>query len=239
MAAPLGDASVDRLLGRAVRRGDEHILDLGCGGGAWLLRALAAHPGVTGEGVDVSEGALAEADEAAAGLGVRERLVLRHEDAAAYASAPLFDVVLSIGASHAFGGLLPTLAAAGEHLAPGGRVIVGDGFWEQPPDGATVEMLGDLGDLATTVDRVVADGWTPVYGHISTRHELDDYEWSWTGSLAAWALDRPEDPDGAAALAAAGVHRSEWLRSYRKSFGFVSLVLGRTSGRREGSAGHR
>lgn len=54
IAAPLDDASVHQLLTRAVRRGDERVLDLGCGEGTWLLRALEAHPGATAEGVDVS-----------------------------------------------------------------------------------------------------------------------------------------------------------------------------------------
>ncbi|MGH3658172.1 MAG: SAM-dependent methyltransferase, partial [Micromonosporaceae bacterium] len=43
--APLDDDSVRRLLERAVPPGDGRILDLGCGGGEWLLRALAMHPG--------------------------------------------------------------------------------------------------------------------------------------------------------------------------------------------------
>ncbi|MBC6457016.1 SAM-dependent methyltransferase [Actinomadura sp. HBU206391] len=230
IAAPLTDESVRRLLDRAIRRGDERVLDLGCGGGAWLLRALAAHPGVTAEGVDVSERALATAGEAAAARGVRDRLVLHHHDAAEFSSTRPFDVVLSVGAAHAFGGLLPTLAAAETHLAPGGHVLVGDGYWEDTPSADAIEMLGDFADLPATVDRVVADGWTPVYGHVSTREELDDYEWSWTGSLASWALDRSREPHGAEALAAASTHRSEWLRDYRKAFGFVSLVLRRTSG---------
>jgi hypothetical protein len=89
--------------------------------------------------------------------------------------------VLSVGATHAFGGLLPTLAAARKHLAPGGRVLIGEGFWDRAPSQEAMEMLGDFTDLATTVDRVVADGWTPVDGHISTRRELDDYEWACWG----------------------------------------------------------
>jgi cyclopropane fatty-acyl-phospholipid synthase-like methyltransferase len=221
---------VQRLLDRAIRKGDERVLDVGCGGGAWLLRALAAHPHVVAEGVDISKDALAHAQEAAAGLGAQERLVLHHRDAAEFTSAHPFDVVLSVGATHAFGGLLPTLAAARRHLAPGGRVLVGDGFWEHPAGPDAIDMLGNLDGLATTVDRVVADGWTPVHGHISTRQELDDYEWSWTGSLATWALDHSQDPEGAEALAAASTHRSEWLHEYRTAFGFLCLVLRRTSG---------
>lgn len=225
IAAPLASASVRELIAKAIRRGDERLLDLGCGGGAWLLSALADHPRVRTEGVDLSDPALARAVKAAAALGVRDRLVLHHSDAAAYEPAEPFDVVLSVGASHVFGGLLPTLAAARRHLAPGGRVIVGDGFWEHPPSPAAVEIFGELDDLPATVDRVTGDGWIPVYGHISTRQELDDYEWSWSGSLAAWALDHPEDPDAAEALAVAATHRDEWLHAYREAFGFVCLVL--------------
>ncbi|MGH3728186.1 MAG: SAM-dependent methyltransferase [Micromonosporaceae bacterium] len=228
--APLDDDSVRRLLERAVPPGDGRILDLGCGGGEWLLRALAMHPGLLAEGVDTSGTALAYADRAAKHRGISERLVLHHRDATDFTASHPFDLVLTVGASHAFGGLLPTLAAVRTHLASNGQVLIGDGFWEQEPSPEAVEMLGDLADLPTTIDRVIADGWTPVYGHISTRQEQDAYEWAWTGSLAAWALDNPDHPDSSQALDAAARHRSEWLTGYRDSFGFVCLVLRRTMG---------
>jgi SAM-dependent methyltransferase len=229
IAAPLDDDTVRRLLERGVSRGDERVLDLGCGGGEWLLRAMATRPRLRAEGVDICEASLAHACAAASNLGVQERLVLHHQDAADFASPYPFDLVLSVGATHAFGGLLPTLAAARKHLAPGGRILIGDGFWEREPSQAAVEMLGDFTNLPTTMDRVLADGWTPVYGHVSTRQELDDYEWAWTGSLASWALDHPADPDSRQALAIATTHRSEWLRAYRDTWGFVCLLLRQTS----------
>jgi SAM-dependent methyltransferase len=229
IAAPLDDDSVRELLDRALPAGDERILDLGCGEAAWLLRALTAQPRLVAEGVDLSEGALTRAAEAAGRLGVRDRLILHHRDAAEFAAEHAFDLVLSVGATHAFGGLLPTLAAARGHLAADGHVLVGEGFWARRPDQTALDGLGGAGDefddLATTVDKVVADGWTPVYGHVSTERELDDYEWSWTGSLARWALDHPDDPGGAAAMETAAAHRSGWLRGYRGTFGFVCLLL--------------
>jgi SAM-dependent methyltransferase len=230
VAAPLDDDSVHRLLERAVPSADARVLDLGCGGGAWLLRALITHPRLRAEGVDISGDALARARETARVRGIQERLVLHHEDAADFTAPHAFDLVISVGATHAFGGLPATLAAARKHLAPGGRVLIGDGFWAREPSPEAVDMLGDLTDLPTTVDRVVADGWTPVHGHISTRRELDDYEWAWTGSLASWALDHPGDPDSPQALTAATTHRGEWLRVYRDAFGFVCMVLRPTSG---------
>ncbi|WP_241253710.1 class I SAM-dependent methyltransferase [Streptomyces sp. W1SF4] len=229
--SPLDDDAVGRLLEHGLPRGDERVLDLGCGTAEWLLRALAARPHLHAEGVDVSEAALTQARRAASGLGVGERLVLHQEDAADFVSSQPFDLVISVGATHAFGGLLPTLAAARGHLAPGGRVLIGESFWDRPPSPAAVEMFGDLDTLATTVDRVVADGWTPVHGHVSTRGELDAYEWACWGSLAAWALDHPTDPAAAHVLATADTHRSQWLHGYRESFGFLCLVLRQTPGR--------
>jgi SAM-dependent methyltransferase len=228
LASPLNDDSVHRLLAHTIVRGDERLLDLGCGGAEWLLRALVAYPEVQAEGVDLSDPALQHARDAAGRRGVSQRLVLHRQDAATFTSPHRFDVVLGAGVSHVFGGLLPTLAAARSQLASGGRVLIGVGFWPAPPTPEALELLGDAADLATTLDLVVAGGWTPVGGHVSTRQELDDYEWAWTGSLASWALDHPDDPDAEQALEVATTHRSEWLRGYRDSWGFVCLVLRRT-----------
>ncbi|MFG2989554.1 SAM-dependent methyltransferase [Streptomyces sp. NPDC048257] len=228
--APLDDESVRRLLEHGAPRGDERVLDLGCGTAEWLLRALSAHPRLHAVGVDVSEEAMEQARRSAALLGLQERLVLHHQEAAGFVSDQSFDLVVSVGATHAFGGLLPTLEAARAHLAPGGRVLIGEGFWDREPSPEAFEIFGELDDLATTVDRVVADGWAPVQAHVSTRSELDDYEWALWGSLSSWALDHPADPDSAEALKTAAARRSEWLHTYRDSFGFLSLVLRPTSG---------
>lgn len=232
ISAPLSDATVATLLDRALPRGDERILDLGCGEAAWLLRALAAHPGVTADGVDLATRGLTKAQVAADQLGVARRLGLHHRAAADFTHPHPYDLVLSVGATHAFGGLLPTLAAARNHLTPGGSVLLGEGYWQIPPDQAALDGLDsapeEFDDLPTLVDHITADGWTPVYGHTSTQDELDDYEWSWTGSLNQWALDNPAHPDAPQARDTAAAHREGWLRGYRGTFGFVTLLLRRT-----------
>ncbi|WP_189855790.1 SAM-dependent methyltransferase [Streptomyces poonensis] len=231
IAAPLSDTSVSRLLDRALPGGSERILDLGCGTAEWLLRAAAERPGVRAYGVDLDADTIVRAREGIAAKGLGDRIRLEAGDAGAYTAEDPFDLVLCVGSTHAFGGLLPTLEAVRKHLAPGGTVLIGDGFWEREPGRDTLDAgfdADEYADLATTVDRIVAAGWTPTYGHVSTIEEWDEYEWSWTGSLSRWALDHPGDPDSGAALTAAAEHRAAWLRGYRRTLGFATLVLRRT-----------
>lgn len=228
VAAPLDDESVDRVLMHARPPRDGRVLDLGCGHGEWLVRALRQGEGLRGDGVDLDAGGLRDARRNADDAGLGDRLTLHQADAREFTSPHRFDLVLCVGATHAFGGLAATLEAVRGHLSPAGVAVVGDGFWEREPDEATLAAgfaADEYADLATTVDRVTADGWTPVYGHVSTRAEWDEYEWSWTGTLARWALDHADDPDGAAAAKAAADHRADWLHGYRGTLGFVTLVL--------------
>jgi len=226
IAAPLSDASVARVLARAIGPRRTRLLDLGCATGEWLVRAAAAHPHTTGIGVDLDEGAVARGNASLTATGLSDRFELRVGDAREVALDQPSDCVLSVGAAHAFGGLLPTLDAVRRHLAPGAAVVIGDGFWAAEPTDATLAIgfeRDEFADLATTVERVTDAGWAPVYGHVSTAEEWDDYEWSWSGAVTEWALDN----DDAEARDAASRHRGQWLRGYRDVLGFVTLVLRR------------
>jgi SAM-dependent methyltransferase len=226
VAAPVSDANLHRLL---TRLGPvDRVLDLGCGFGEWLLAALQAAPQATGVGVDTSGPALEEARRRAAERGLTDRVTFEEAEAASYEGGG-FDAVLCVGATHAFGGLAGTLAAVREHLAPGGRVLLGEGFWDGDPSPQAMSALGaepgELPDLTGLVETARVAGWEPGYGHVSSAEEWDDYEWSWTGSLTAWALTEAGDADRTSALSIAGTHREEWLAGYRGQLGFLTLVL--------------
>ena len=226
VAAPVSDANLRRLL---TRLGPvDRVLDLGCGFGEWLFAALEAAPGATGVGVDTSRPALDEARRRAGQRGLTDRVVFEEAAAASY-DGGRFGAVLCVGATHAFGGLPGTLDAVRGHLAPGGRVLLGEGFWDGDPSPQAMSALGaapgELPDLSGLVETARAAGWEPGYGHISSAEEWDDYEWSWTGSLTDWALTEAGDADRASALAMAGTHREEWLAGYRGQLGFLTLVL--------------
>ncbi|HET6967231.1 MAG TPA: class I SAM-dependent methyltransferase, partial [Ornithinibacter sp.] len=191
----------------------------------WLLRALGARSVLEGVGVDLHPAG--DPTAVAAATGGRGSVVAA--DAATWQGGS-FDAVIAVGVSHVFGGPGGTLDAARRHLAPGGRVLIGDGVWDTPPTEAALTALeaapDEFPDLVGLLDLTRDHGYEVAHGHVSTLEEWDEYEWSWTGSLADWALEPGRDPaDRAEALQASRAHRDAWLGGYRGVLGFASLVL--------------
>lgn len=226
IGAPVSGDSLRRLVQRLELPAGGRVLDLGCGYGEWLHAALEEFTDAEGVGVDTSLPALEEALARAEQRSLADRVTFEQADAAGFEGGG-FDAVLCIGATHALGGLGAALSRLRTHLRPGGRVLLGDGFWETPPSAAALAALeaepGDFPELAALVADVQRFGYEPGYGHVSTAGEWDDYEWSWTGSVAGWALTEAAARDGA--LDVARTHRRQWLEGYRGQLGFVTLVL--------------
>lgn len=226
VAAPVSDENLTRLISRLELPKGGRVLDLGCGLGEWLLAALDAFPDAEGVGVDNSASALEQAQESATTRKLTGRVTFEEADAAEWEGGE-FDVVLCVGASHALGGLAKALPAARRHLRPGGRLLLGEGVWEGPPTPEALTAMqaepGDFHELGNLVTDLRRFGFEPGFGHVSTPAEWDNYEWSWTGALATWALEEPDERAGA--LETARTHRQEWLAGYRGQLGFVTLVL--------------
>ena len=143
------------LLDQLGLRGDERILDLGCGRGAVLL--MAAQHLTTGRAVGVDlwrrrdqSGNAAEATQRnAVAEGVADRVELHTADMTVLPFADeSFDVVVSSLAIHNISGAAgreKALREAVRVLRPGGRLVIADVFWAARQYPAQLAGLGITG----------------------------------------------------------------------------------------------
>jgi cyclopropane fatty-acyl-phospholipid synthase-like methyltransferase len=213
--APLSADRANELVTALPISPGHHVLDLGCGWAELLLRILEAHPATTGTGVDTDRWALDRGVRAAAERRLEGRVELVEADAATFVD--LADIVLCVGASHAFGGAGGALRRLRSSVTPGGRVLYGDGFWAEEPTATALEALGELPRLDEL--RAVADaaGFRIERDDVSTRAEWDAFEAGWRAGLEA-----SSDPE---AVAVAAGRRREYEDGYRRAAGFSWLVL--------------
>lgn len=224
--SPLSAAARERLALAATAHRPRSIIDHGCGWGTMLLRALAAAPQAHGLGIDVHAPDISRARAAAADAGLSDRC--RFEVGESTGQGDRADLLLSIGAFHAFGDLPDALSALAQRLEPGGRVLFGVEISRARPtdaelahmwDGATEQDCLTLADL---VDLVHQEGFRVLDLHESTPEEFDAFELGHLRGREEWLLEHPGHPVRDQLDAA----WTSWLRGHRRPMGFVTLLLG-------------
>lgn len=134
-ANPLSEADVEEAIGLLAVPAGGTAIDVGCGNGEVLFRLKRRHPGVTTMGIEPSRRWAAIA---------HERVDLVHEAPLAEV-APMegaWDVVVCIASSHAFGTWRDALFGLRRLARPGGRALVGEGFWRRTPSEGYLAALG-------------------------------------------------------------------------------------------------
>jgi release factor glutamine methyltransferase len=165
----------EKLVEAALGGAFQTVLDLGTGSGCILLSLLAAREEARGLGTDLSQAALAVADENARRIGVGDRCAFRRANWFEGIEGP-FDLIVSNPpyiARHEMAGLAPELAfeprmaltdeadglsayraivaGAPAHLVPGGRLMVEIG-WQQGPDVAALFEAAGFSGIAILPD---------------------------------------------------------------------------------------
>lgn len=216
---PLSDEHAALLLDRLEPGG--RIVDLGCGWGELLLRAVAR--GGTGTGVDTDAAGLDRGRRAAAGRGLPVEFV--EQPAAEWRGDA--DRALCVGSSHVLGGtraMLDRLAS----IVPRGRVLIGDGCWPAPPTPAAHQIFGDdvlpLADLAAACGDA---GWQVLHLSTADQREWDVFESAHRAGQREWLLANANDPRAAEVQERHDEREREYLTAYRGVLGFAYLVLAR------------
>jgi SAM-dependent methyltransferase len=224
---PLSEDHAALLLSRLAVDAGNTVLDLGCGWGELLLRAVAAGGGTTsGTGVDTDGGALARGRALAGERSLTARVAFVEQPAQTWREPA--DRVLCVGSTHAFGGTSRALTALAELVRPGGRVLFGDAFWEQPPTAQALEIFGpDVLTLPALADRVRTAGWRVLHLSAADQREWDDFESTWAAGREEWLLTHPDDPRAADLRVELDERRAGYVSGYRGRLGLAYLVLAR------------
>jgi SAM-dependent methyltransferase len=181
----------------------------------------------------MDEAAIAAARAAAAGRVDEDRCEFRaarmtsagEVDALPAAS---FDAAICLGATHAFGDGDAAYPNALDELArlvrPGGQLLLGEGYWKQPPSAGYLELLGDppgiTHDHAGNIAFAEARGLVPLYAAVSSDDEWDHFEWSHRMKVEHEAARHPDDPALAEKRERSRVWRDGYLRWGRSTMGF-------------------
>lgn len=219
-ANPLSGGALDGAVAALDLAPGARVLDVGCGTGELLARIRAAHPGVRTVGIEPSPHAAARA---------REHADVMH--GTTLEEAPLvgerFDLVACIGSSHAFGTWEEALRGLAALAVPGGRALVGEGFWRRAPSDGYLAALGgatadELPDHDALLAGVRAAGWELEAEAVSADADWAAYEETLIANGERRLASDP-DPDLQAWVEAA---RERWEHpDGRDTLGFTLLTL--------------
>jgi SAM-dependent methyltransferase len=217
---PLSEAALDETIALLEPPPGGRVLDVACGR-AEVLRRVAERFEVEATGYD-SDAALIESGPPGLELLVRD-------------SPPpgRFDVVVCIAASHALGGFPDALGPLRELVRPGGEVLLGEGYWCQPPSAEYLDALGgasadELPDYSGLMRAAEQAGLTPLHSSVASEADWDRYEWRLILNAERWAAANPEDP-GADVLRerARSARERMTMPGGRETLGFALVLLRR------------
>ncbi|MFE6361583.1 SAM-dependent methyltransferase [Streptomyces sp. NPDC057806] len=232
---PLSEARAERLVRRVAGNAPSTVLDIGCGWGEFMMRVLAAAPGATGIGVDINAEDLARGRREAAERGLEGRVEFLEKSAQDAGLGPA-DLVLCLGSSQALSPVAPpeftleALRALRGLVNDGGRVLLGEGFWERTPTERELAgmwpgaAVSDHHDLATLLDLAVTAGFRPEWTETANLDEWEEFESGYQADLEVWLARNPGHPSAAGPRERLDRHRAQWM-TYRGVLGIAYLTL--------------
>ncbi|MEU9292501.1 methyltransferase [Streptomyces sp. NPDC048266] len=233
---PLSEARADRMIARLAATEPADVLDIGCGWGELLLRVLEAAPMAKGAGIDINAEDLARGRALAGARGLADRVEFVEESALGTDRGPV-DAILCLGSSQALcdpeqpHDPAAALRELRRLVRPGGRVVLGEGFWERTPTEEELAGMwpgastGDHLSLGALVDLAVEAGFRPAWIETASAEEWEEFESGYRYDTEVWLAAHPGHPLAAETRERVDRQRSTWLNGYRRVLGIAYLTL--------------
>ena len=224
---PLSGDHAELLLERLDVEAAGSVLDLGCGWGELLIAAVQAGGATTtGIGVDTAPDLLERGRARAAQAGLADRVRFVEQPAESWTEQA--DRLICIGATQAWGDTAHALHALAKVLAPGGRLLLGEGYWERSPNEQAAEIFEGVEPMPALVALARRMGWRLRYVSAADQGEWDAFESDWRAGRQEWVAKHPDDPRAPEVQAELTQRLAEYLQVYRGVLGFCYLLLDRS-----------
>jgi len=204
------------------------VIDFGSGYAEPLI-IWAEEFGISGVGIEFRKACCERAQKKIAEHGLDDRLEIVHEDASKYRfQKGAYDFAVCIGASFIWGGFGPTVRKLKLAVRPGGKIAVGEPYWNKTPapkqyikrlEGFTMYTEHELLGLARS------EGYDFEY---IVRTSLDDWDRYETGNwhgLHRWLGENPRHPDRQQVIDWLHKNQEEYLRWGREYLGWAIYLM--------------
>ena len=216
--APVSESKIASQINALELKEGQRILDVGCGCGEVLLR-ICERFAVHCMGFDSSAEHIDEAKRRAAFRTMIGQVEFCEANAQSHPVDPeSLDVVMCLGASHAFGLGANAYQNAIKHMIPmvrpGGQLLISEAYAKQPISEGYKQFIGDSTSDDMTHEENVRTGKSfgliPFGAWTSNEDEWDEFEWTYQRIVER----RASASDGDEELAEKLIRRREWMDGY-------------------------
>jgi len=204
------------------------VIDFGAGYAGPLV-LWAREFGISGVGVEFRTACCERARKKIADAGLADRLEIVHRDASRYRfRRGGHDIAVCLGASFIWGGFGPTVRKLAQAVRPGGKIAVGEPYWNRTP--VPNEYLKRLeGHPFFTEHELLRLARMEGYDfECIVRSSLDDWDRYETGNwrgLHMWLRENPKHPDRKQVIGWLRNPQEEYLRWGREYLGWAVYIM--------------